>query len=220
MALLKMTMLAFKSFERPADLMKPRMFTAMFNPASYKLEYNLTKDKKEATGDTAQNTPVTAVSLKKMAFDFLVDGTGANGDNRVVLQETKKFETMVMPEKKDMLAFNAAQADAHLKLPKLLLLWGTFLFPCEIESFSVNYTLFSQLGIPLRATISAAFNEVIPGTELDVLNTFAGMEGLETVTNVASFLSSAFSATNNVARAVGMAREENLNSIRQNISLR
>jgi hypothetical protein len=84
---------------------------------------------------------------------------------------------MVMPEKKDLMAFNAAQADAHLKLPKLLLLWGTFLFPCEIESFSVNYTLFSQLGNPLRATISAAFNEVIPGTELDVLNTFAWYGG-------------------------------------------
>ncbi|OLY94241.1 hypothetical protein SAMN05444008_105187 [Cnuella takakiae] len=214
MTLLKMTILSFKSFEKPADLLNPRVFMAMFNPASYKVEFNLTKDKKEATGDAAQSTPVTAVSLKKMSFDFLVDGTGANGDQRVVLQETKKFESVVMPGKKDLLSFNSATGNAHLKLPQLLLLWGTFVFPCEIEAFSVNYTLFNQLGIPLRATINASFNEVEPKPRVPLLDRLANAEVVETIGNAASFLSTAFSATNNVVRAVEMAREENLNSIR------
>jgi hypothetical protein len=219
MALMKMTILSFKSFDNPMDLLKPRIFLAMFNPASYKLEYNFTKDNKETSGSNAQSAPVNAISLKKMTFDFLVDGTGANGDERIVLLETKKFEKVVMPEKDDILSFNSAK-DSHLKLPKLLLVWGTFMFSCEIENFSVNYTLFNQFGIPLRATISATFNEIIPNPKIDVLDSLGDIEAVDTISNVASFLSTAFTVTNNVTQAVNMARNENLNSLRQNISIK
>jgi hypothetical protein len=191
----------------------------MFNPASYKVEYNFTKDKKETSGSEAQSAPVYAISLKKMTFDFLIDGTGANGDERIVLLETKKFEKLVMPEKSDVTAFNKATS-AQLKLPKLLLIWGTFMFSCEIESYSVNYTLFNQIGIPLRATISATFNEIIPKPKLDILDTFNDLPVVDAVTNVASFLSTAFTITNNVAKAVDMARSEDLNSLRQNVDIR
>jgi hypothetical protein len=219
MSLMKMTILSFKSFDNPADLLKPRIFLAMFNPSSYKVEYNFTKDKKEATGGDAQSAPVNAISLRKMSFDFLVDGTGANGDQRIVLLETKKFGSVVMPEKKDILSFNSAK-EAHLTLPKLLLVWGTFMFSCEIENYAVNYTLFSQLGIPLRATISATFNEIIPDPPIDVLDAYGVPGAVDTISNVASFLSTAFTVTNNVAQAVNMARDEDLNSLRQHISIK
>lgn len=227
MALLKMTILAFKSFDNPVDLLKPRLFTAMFNPASYKVEHSLKKDEKEASGQISQVSELTAVEPKKMSFDFLIDGTGANGELRVVLVETKKFETMVMPEKKNssaatsLLNANALNAgmSSHPKLPKLLLLWGTFVFPCEIDTFSFNYSLFNQFGIPLRATISATFKEVQPKPELSLLDSFNNSEVVDTITNVASFLSTAFSLTNSVVKAVDMARDENLNSIRQNITI-
>lgn len=215
MGLLKMTILSFRSFDNPMDLLKPRMFLAMFNPASYKIEYNFTKDKKETAGGNDQTAPVSAISLKKMSFDFLIDGTGANGDERIVLLEIKKFEKLVMPEKSDITAFNNAST-AQLEMPKLLLVWGTFIFSCEVESYSLNYTLFNQLGIPLRATISATFNEVVLPEALNVLNDSAE---LDAITNVASFLSTAFTITNNVAKAVDMARDENLNSLRQNVNI-
>jgi len=215
MGLLKMTILSFKSFDNPMDLMKPRMFLAMFNPASYKIEYNFTKDKKETAGGDAQTAQVSAISLKKMTFDFLIDGTGANGDERIVLLEVKKFEKLVMPEKSDITAFNKTSTE-RLKMPKLLLVWGTFMFSCEIESYSVNYTLFNQLGIPLRTTISATFNEVVLP---DTLSAFNDSAELDAITNVASFLSTAFTITNNVAKAVDMARDENLNSLRQNVNI-
>jgi hypothetical protein len=215
MGLLKMTILSFKSFNNPMDLMKPRVFLAMFNPASYKIEYNFTKDKKETSGGDAQTAQVSAISLKKMTFDFLIDGTGANGDERIVLLEIKKFEKLVMPEKSEITAFSNSGTE-RLKMPKLLLVWGTFMFSCEVESYSVNYNLFNQLGIPLRATISATFNEVVLPEALNVLNDSAQ---LDAITNVASFLSTAFTITNNVAKAVDMARDENLNSLRQNVNI-
>lgn len=217
MSLLKMTILSFKSFKNPVDLLKPRIFSAMFNPSGYKVEYNFTKDNKEASGSDAQSAPVTAISLRKMSFDFLVDGTNANGDPRIVLVETNKFNAVVMPEKKGLLSFSTDK-DEQLKLPQLLLVWGTFMFICEIESYSVNYTLFSQLGIPLRATISATFNEVVPNPKIDMLDTLD--EVLDTVTDISSFLSTAFTATNSVVQAVQMARDEDLNSLREHIRIK
>lgn len=240
MGLLKMTILSFKSFE-PASTLKPRgIFMAMFNPANYKMEYSFTKDMMVTPGSVVNDKTVSAVNPQKMSFDFLIDGTGANGDERVVLVEIKKFDKLVMPDKKDFTDFsNRIKAvsetpvsvatpenptpdppipeDVRLNLPKLLLLWGTFIFACEIETYTVSYTLFNQLGIPLRATISATFTEV---KAPELIDSFRSSEELDNVTNITSFLSTAFTLTNNVTKAVDMARSENLNSLRQNVNIK
>lgn len=212
MPLLKMTILAFKSFENPADLMNPSMFTAMFNPASYKVEYVFTKDEKEATGTTGGIVLTTSVSPQKISFDFLIDGTGANGENRIVLLEVMKFEKLVKFKES---VLDGATPSSHLKLNSLLLLWGTFTFACEIESYSVNYTLFNQLGIPLRATISANFVESTAGSKLNIFDRVLDND-LDQVTNLAGFLSNSFAITQNAAKSVEMARKENLSSLRGN----
>lgn len=211
MPLLKMTILAFKSFENPLDLKNPSMFMAMFNPSSYKVEHVFTKDATQTTGSGEQTAPITAISPKKMSFDFLIDGTGANGEDRIVLLEVMKFEKLVKSDTATI-ATSATQ-NGYLNLNKLLLLWGTFMFTCEIESYSVNYTLFSQLGIPLRATISATFNENVAGSKLGIFDSIIGGD-LDQVSNLAGFLSNSFAITQNAAKSVEMAREENLNSLR------
>ncbi len=218
MALMKMTILAFKSFDKPADLLKPRLFMAMYNPAAYKVEYQINKDSKEPAGADTAPTPPTSISPRKMTFDFVFDGTGANGQQRVVLLETKNFENVVMPEKKDLLS-SVLPANENLKLPKLLLLYGTFMFSCEIESFSVNYTLFDTFGIPLRATINATFSEVNPGAAVSFLNNLTESATANTISNVASFLNNAFAMGQNVAAAVEQARDLNLNSLRQQVNI-
>lgn len=216
MPLLKMTILAFESFDNLKDLTTPRIFMAMFNPASYKVEYDFPKDETATPGPEGVETPTTAISPQKMSFDFLIDGTGASGEDRIVLQEVRKFEKLVKFKK----PVSALKNDGHLSLNKLLLLWGTFAFTCEIESYSVNYTLFSQLGIPLRATISANFIESSAGSKLNLFDQLLdNYEELDEVSNLAGFLSNSFSLTQNAAKSAEMAREENLNSLRGNVNL-
>lgn len=213
-----MTILAFKSFDKPMDLIKPRLFIAMFNPTSYKVESNITKDDRETAGGETQTATAQAVSLKTMTFDFVIDGTGASGEKRIVLLETRNFEKVVMPENSAN-GFVKLSADAgkKIELPKLLLTWGTFIFTCEIESYTINYTLFDTFGIPLRATITATFKERDPKLAKNLLDLITENPVVEQITNAASFLSAAYSVTNNIAKTVDMAREENLNSIRQKI---
>ncbi len=85
----------------------------------------------------------------------------------------KRAETsVVMPEKKDLLSFNAAK-EAHLALPKPLLVWGTVHVLVRGRVYSVNYTLFVWL--VFRATISATFNEIIPNPKIcvSILDSFS-----------------------------------------------
>lgn len=216
MPLLKMTILAFKSFENPMDLMNPSMFMAMFNPASYKVEYAYTKDETQTSGTKNGEASTTAISPQKMSFDFLIDGTGSSGEDRIVLLEVRKFEKLVDLKK----GVPTLSKDGHLSLNKLLLLWGTFAFTCEIESYSVNYTLFNQVGIPLRATISANFIESAAGSQLNLFDQLLDSnESLDTISNLAGFLSNSFSMTQNAVKSVEMAREKNLNSLRGNVNL-
>ncbi|HTO14879.1 MAG TPA: hypothetical protein VLZ83_03875 [Edaphocola sp.] len=208
MPLLKMTILAFKSFENPMDFMNPSMFIASFNPESYTINHNFTKDQKQTTGSSQQTAPTTSVNLKKMSFEFLIDGTGANGEEKIVLLEVKKFEKLVKSD-----SIIDSSSNSYLSLNKLLLLWGTFMFACEIESYAVKYTLFSQLGIPLRATISATFNESVAGSKLDIFDRLIDGD-FDQVTHLHGFLSNAYSITQNVKKSVEMARAEDLNSLR------
>ncbi len=215
MALLKMIILSFKSFELK-DLNRPFIFNVMFNPASYKIETNLNKDQAQTGGGAVQTSPLNAIELKKMSFDFLIDGTGASGDKRNVLLEVKKFEGVVMPSKSEL---NALAQGTKPELPKLILIWGSFVFTCEIDSYAVNYTLFNSLGIPLRATISATFLEVQKGSPTDILDRFMPEAINDTVTGIASFLSTSFALTGNVAASLEKAKEENLNTLRQKVTI-
>lgn len=216
MPLLKMTILAFKSFDNPLDLTNPSLFMAMFNPASYKVEYAFPKDETTTSGTTNESVPTTAISPQKMSFDFLIDGTGASGEDRIVLLEVRKFEKLVKFKE----PVPALKKDGHLSLNKLLLLWGTYMFACEIESYSVNYTLFNQLGIPLRATISANFIESSAGSKLKLFDQVLDNDPvLDSASNLAGFLSNSFSVTQNAAKSAQMAREENLSSLRGKVNL-
>ncbi len=238
MSLMKMTILAFKSFDNPSDLVKPRIFTAMFNPPAYKVERTMVKDTQAASGSDSEANPTGSIQPSKMTFDFVIDGTGAGGQKRIVLAETRNFEQVVMPKKKedasmpgpslpaDSVAGSAEQAPGDgavvanknpVELPKLLLLYGTFMFSCEIESFSVNYTLFDSSGVPLRATISATFSEVEPRGIGASMRDFLQGDSVGTVANVAGFLSNAFAQSQNIVASVKEARSRNLNSLREQV---
>jgi hypothetical protein len=46
----------------------------------------------------------------------------------------------------------------------LLISWGTFVFPCTLDSLNVNYTMFKSDGTPLRATVDVSFKAFLNET--------------------------------------------------------
>ncbi len=74
---------------------------------------------------------------------------------------TANLKQGVLGAKKTMsLNMETFNKDTHTTNP-LKIIWGTGLFfNCRLKDATVNYKLFNQLGMPLRATISASFVEI------------------------------------------------------------
>jgi hypothetical protein len=123
-------------------------FVAQFNPESFTINDEIEYDAEPPPhGDVAGEAKFRSVKPRSFSFDFLLDGTGASGPKLEVLAMVELFRQTV--------GFSG-----RIHRPRFLVLhWGTFLATCVVESFSVNYKLFSPAGVPLRASVSASFRE-------------------------------------------------------------
>ncbi|MES2776598.1 MAG: hypothetical protein V4722_20645 [Bacteroidota bacterium] len=209
MSLLKMTILSFSKtgIKQLTDI--PQLYMVMFNPNSYKTELKVNFDEEQPQkSESGKRLPrFTNVGNKQFSFDFLVDGTGAAGYKRDVGLDVKSFIKVVGYDK------NVGEGGIRY----LLLMWGGFIQKCVIESISVNYTLFSALGSPLRATISAGFreyNDEPEGLLKDIGDFFDSnpVQGIMSVANVA------FQAFNAVSQTVAIAKANDLDSIRESVT--
>ena len=206
-----MTILSFSStgLKQLTDL--PQMYMAMFNPNSYKTELKVNFDETQPQkAESGKRLPrFTNVGEKQFSFDFLVDGTGAAGYKRDVGLDVKSFISTVGYDKK------VGKDGGGIRY--LILMWGTFIQKCVIETISVNYTLFSSLGSPLRATISAGFREYNdePSELMKKIDSFLGSDIAQSAMSVANL---AFSAFNAVDQTVSIAKSNDLDSIRATVN--
>lgn len=211
MSLLKMTILSFSStgLKQLTDL--PQVYMAMFNPNSYKTELKVNFDEQQPQkAESGKRLPrFTNVGEKQFSFDFLVDGTGAAGYKRDVGLDVKSFINTVGYDKK------VGKDGGGVRY--LMLMWGSFLQKCVIESISINYTLFSSLGSPLRATISATFREYNdePSELMKKIDSFLSSDVAQSAMSVANL---AFSVYNAVDQTVAIASANNLDSIRVSVN--
>lgn len=237
MSLVKLTVLSFNNAGGPDLLAKPPMlYAAMFNPNSYKIEYKINYQPQQPNGATPSNsegaaptagaptapaaagttTPTTPTGgpageePRTISFDFLIDGTGASGTKRNVFLDVELFKKTVGYQK----SLNPTAGDTENLLPFLLLIWGTFIFQCKIESISVNFTLFDTFGIPLRATMSCTFRE-FPGVLGNMGNPFESALNSNQFATAASVADLMAGVANLAQGVVSKAKDMDLNSLRQ-----
>jgi hypothetical protein len=137
-------------------------FIAQFNPETYTdtTEIELTPSD-PAHGDDGQPAKFKSIKPKTYTLDLTIDGTGvvpapipagaldavAPGTGLSVVAQIELFKATV--------GFSG-----NIHRPRyLLLIWGRLIVTCVLETFSINYKLFSPAGLPLRAVISATFKE-------------------------------------------------------------
>jgi hypothetical protein len=124
-------------------------FIAQFNPESYTVanEFEYEPQEPKAQGDDGGEAKFKGIKPRTFNFDILLDGTGAAGDKNDVLLQIELFKKTV-----------GYSGKIH-RPPFLVLTWGTFLATCVLVSFSITYKLFRPDGSPLRAVLSASFQE-------------------------------------------------------------
>ncbi len=123
-------------------------FIVQFNPETYSIknEVQLNTDQ-VAQGANGAEAKQVKVEPREYTFDFLLDGTGASGPALDVTAQIELFKWTI--------GFSGESHRNHF----LILQWGLFVTNCVIKSYSINYKLFRANGTPLRAVITATFQE-------------------------------------------------------------
>ncbi len=123
-------------------------FEANINPESYthnhSVEFSNTKSLAEGEGNAPK---FNSVGLETVDFTIYLDGTGIAG-------KKKSVKGQITNLKKVVYQYNGkSHRTNYIKLS-----WGNLLFYCNLTKLSINYTMFSPNGDPLRAKADLSFS--------------------------------------------------------------
>lgn len=159
---LKMLILAFQNKEMTTPAMIP-FFKVHVNPENYSQSVQINYTESCAPGPTREGGEYQNTSPQEISFDFLLDRTGALGN---MAMSTVGIEPEVQLFKQVALNYNGS-----IHRPNFLkLIWGTLIFDCQLKSLDVEYKMFNQFGLPLRAVLKTVFVEYSKKNEMDLLN--------------------------------------------------
>lgn len=128
-------------------------FIAMFNPDTIAITEAINWVDKAPAGTEGVEKQFIKTKGRTFSIDIMLDGTGVNTNG------------VKIPVTAQILLFRLAttKIDSATHRPNhLLLQYGLFIVHCILVSSTVTYTMFDMLGLPIRAKISASFEEVTP----------------------------------------------------------
>ncbi|MDI1257350.1 MAG: LysM peptidoglycan-binding domain-containing protein [Flavobacterium sp.] len=137
-------------------------FTALVNPTKYSLSYKNEYIDKSPPGSAESNLQFVKVTSPAFDLEFLLDGTGvtegARGNalvNKIIGKASKRT---TVAEQFDQFLKTTGKYDGQIHKPyELEIEWGVLKFEGVMLEFSVDFTLFSPEGYPLRGIIKAKF---------------------------------------------------------------
>lgn len=152
--LVKLTLIGFTSNDdKKSFTASSEKFEAQINPGSINVVIGGSFNPKG--DDNIKETEFSGYNCPKVTFDLYLDATGAFSKQGAISisKQIEKFKTVCY----------YYVGDKH-DAPYVKILWGDALmkyknldFIYRLESLTVNYTLFSTTGIPLRAKLSCSF---------------------------------------------------------------
>lgn len=120
--------------------------TLSINPESLNLEKGIAYQEDKRLGATSGSNTFERYLPEKLSFSFTVDATGV-AEN---VEDTDNAYTKIKEIEDILYAYNE---EGH-RPSYLVIAYGEILFKGQIASMKVDYTLFNNEGIPLRATVS------------------------------------------------------------------
>lgn len=135
-------------------------YEVMYNPTNIAVKLQVDRDDKQADGATSSEMKFKRIKPQDYSFEFVIDGTGANGEpKKIVADEVAKFLKVVY----------YLNGDEHQ--PRYLkILYGSVLLKCVLKSVDVTYNLFSPAAVPLRAKINASFTSCLDQELSEMIN--------------------------------------------------
>ncbi|MBT8339627.1 MAG: peptidoglycan-binding protein [Desulfatitalea sp.] len=123
-----------------------KTFSVMLNPNQLSHTCSISYNKTKTLGQLASALKFSAINPGDISFELLLDNTGVVKGSSDVQTQLENLSGIVYKYDGDNHEPN------HVRV-----LWGGLLFYGRLTSLSVDYTLFSPDGIPLRAKIKMSF---------------------------------------------------------------
>ena len=132
------------------DVISGATYKLLINPAEFSHDRSICYNTKRTLGQNGNPVRFSAVNPDKIAFSLVFDGTGAvppqKGTPADVAGQVEAISGIVYTYKGDR------HEPSHVQI-----LWGTLIFYGRLQSMSLNYTLFTSGGAPLRARSDMSF---------------------------------------------------------------
>lgn len=157
----KLIIQAFDDADRTKPAEKNGKFTVMFNPITFNRKYEIEYYVKAE--HASPKTPVySREKPQEYDFEFTIDGTGtsaapltdADGKSVDVAKKIEEFWQVC----------GEFRGDLH-RPPYLRIKWGDFELDVVLKMADITYTLFKKSGSPLRAKITATFDQSVADDE-------------------------------------------------------
>ncbi|MEA2886215.1 MAG: hypothetical protein QOD11_575 [Bradyrhizobium sp.] len=133
---------------------KARPLKIPINPDQYSRSLKICYNDQKAAGSAGGSPTFNKMEKETISFVFHFDGTGVVPLARGVVPATSQG---IAHQIQALKAVTCAY-DGSIHSPYYLqLAWGLLIFKCRLQSLTLNYTLFTPNGIPLRAKADAAF---------------------------------------------------------------
>jgi hypothetical protein len=148
----KMTVKSYSDPKFEQELTDVEPFVVHVNPENYTQTTQINFSDEQAQGTSAQQNNHNNTEPVKMNFDFLLDRTGALGNEsdaeNGVKDDIEHFRKVAMDH------------EGEIHKPRYLkLCWGALIFKCQLEKVDIEYKLFNREGKPLRAMLKCEFRE-------------------------------------------------------------
>lgn len=132
------------------------VFEVMLNPTEYTRTLSVEYNQAQGFGTLGSSMKYARSKPETINLDFTFDGTGViPGQGKKTVKEQLKY-------------FRKVAFDYNSEIHRnnfLELNWGELVFRCVLSKYTVKYTMFNPEGDPLRAKVSATFNEYISAKE-------------------------------------------------------
>lgn len=154
MALVKAVIINRDAMNRAKDFhalsMANMMIPVMFNPPDYNLNRTSRFAELKVPGLPEARLQYVGSATQTLTMKLFFDTTDTQLDVRL---RTEPIANLTQP---------TAEGGAP---PRLLLVWGSLIFPCYLTSVQQHYQQFNALGMPLRAELTVEFtgNDALEG---------------------------------------------------------
>ena len=144
--------LLIKAYSDPDFSSNVGEYEADINPDQF--NHNHSVQYTEPTNASSEgNAPkFKSIGPESVSFKLYFDATG-------IITMTQGRDVVDAIEELKSIAYDY-EGDTH-RPNYLLISWGTFIFPCTLDTLKIDYTMFRSDGTPLRATADISFKGFI-----------------------------------------------------------